>query len=76
MKVVVYVGETGMKSLYCVYDCCHIDFASECTSRGDYFDMYPVHMTFAQAFDQPPVVMVSASSNFFTLGKFIYCIRY
>ena len=70
-----YSGETGIKSLYCTLDCCNIDFSPECTYRSSHLDMFPVQMTFAQAFDQPPVVMVTASVNFEIIGKLIPCMR-
>ena len=63
-----------MKSLHCVLDSCAVDFEYR-IDRGDENDILHLIMTFRQAFDQPPVVMVTASSNYYTLGTLIYCIK-
>ena len=64
-----------MKTLYCIHELCYVDFEYDLIDRGGEGDIFHLNLNFQQAFDQPPVVMVSASNNYYEIGKLIYGIK-
>ena len=63
-------GEVGTRYLDCEWSCCYLDHSEECSFR-DYYIFY-LQTAFAEPFDEPPLVSVSAVANWKRFSKDVF----